>query len=72
MPDKKGYNELVGRAIVDQDFRKKLLTDPDKVIKDEGFDIAPEILAKLKAIDPVAAEAAVSKLEENFGDPAGY
>ncbi len=73
MPQKKGYNELVGQAIIDADFRKKLLADPEQVIADEGYEIDQAVVDKLKAIDPVAAEAAVSKLEENFGgDPSGY
>lgn len=73
MPQKKGYNELVGQAIIDADFRKKLLSDPEGVIQAEGFEVEQAIVDKLKAIDPVAAEAAVAKLEENFGgDPSGY
>ena len=73
MPEKKGYNELVGRAIIDADFRKKLLADPEQVIAAEEFEIEQAVVDKLKAIDPVAAEAAVAKLEENFGgDPSGY
>ncbi len=33
---------LVGRAITDKEFRRKLINDPDGAIKEAGFDLTPE------------------------------
>lgn len=33
---------LVGRAILDKDFRRKLLSDPDGAVKDGGFNLTPD------------------------------
>lgn len=34
------FERLVGRAILDPDFRRKLLDNPDGTVKDEGFAIS--------------------------------
>lgn len=33
---------LVGRAILDKDFRQKLLDDPEATLKDAGFNLTQE------------------------------
>ena len=33
------FERLVGRAILDRDFRRRLLDDPDGTVKSEGFSI---------------------------------
>jgi hypothetical protein len=45
------FNELIGRAVTDLDFRAQLMEDPEKAIKDAGYDITEEQLAGLKAAD---------------------
>jgi len=61
------YDELIGRAVSDADFRRRLLTDPEGVIHTDGYDVAPEIVAQIKAIDPSAAEAAAQDIESEVG-----
>lgn len=38
------FERLVGRAILDPDFRKQLLDDPDGTVKGAGFSITPDEL----------------------------
>jgi len=66
----KGREELIGRAITDKDFRQRLLKDPEGTIRAEGFVVDAETLAKLKQIDPVAAEEAAKNLDETFASRA--
>lgn len=67
MAVKKGYDELVGRAVTDGDFRKKLMSDPEVTIAEEGYEVSEDVIAKLKAIDPEAAEAAAKDIDDKFG-----
>jgi hypothetical protein len=39
---------LIGRAILDKDFRKQLLDDPDKAIADAGFTLTPDEMDKVR------------------------
>lgn len=50
MSEKK-MNELIGRAIADPDFRAALIADPDKAIKEAGYELTDEELASLREID---------------------
>jgi hypothetical protein len=51
MATEKELSELIGRAVTDLDFRAQLIEDPEKAIKDAGYDITEEQLAGLKAVD---------------------
>ena len=64
----KGKEELIGRAVVDADFRKRLLADPEGVIAAEGYEIDAELLEQIKNVDPEAAEAAAGAVDGEFGD----
>jgi hypothetical protein len=64
----KGKEELIGRAVVDADFRKRLLADPDGTIAAEGYEIDDELLAQIKSVDAAAAEAATADLDAAFAD----
>jgi len=59
-----GKVALFNRAIIDPDFRRRLLEDPEATVAEEGFEIDDETMAELKAMDPEAAEEAV----RNAGD----
>ena len=50
MSEKKMY-ELIGRAIADPDFRAALIADPDKAIKEAGYELTDEEIASLREID---------------------
>jgi hypothetical protein len=50
MLEKKMY-ELIGRAIADPDFRAALIADPDKAIKEAGYELTDEEIASLREID---------------------
>lgn len=66
MSMKKDTKELIGRAVVDTDFRRRLLQDPEATIRDEGYEIDEEVLLKLKSVDPAVAEATARQLDEAF------
>jgi hypothetical protein len=44
-------NELIGRAIADPDFRAALIADPDKAVKEAGYELTDEEIASLREID---------------------
>jgi hypothetical protein len=50
---------LIGRAVLDPKFRESLFTDPEKAIREAGFDLSDEEMAALKEIDPQQARDAV-------------
>lgn len=60
--------QVIGKAVIDQDFRKKLLANPDQVedvIKGAGIELKPDELdqvrkaAKERAQDPDATNKAL-------------
>jgi hypothetical protein len=66
----KEMEELIGRAVTDPEFRAKLIEDPEKAIKEAGYDyeLTEEQLAGLKTIDP---EASSEELEERLSKYRG-
>ena len=51
MATEKEMNELIGRAIADPEFRAGLVQDPEKAIKEAGYELTEEQLAGLKVTD---------------------
>ena len=51
MATEKEMHELIGRAVADPEFRTKLVEDPEKTIKEAGYELTEEQLAALKAAD---------------------
>ena len=51
MATEKEMHELIGRAIADPEFRAGLVEDPEKAIKETGYELTEEQLAGLKATD---------------------
>jgi hypothetical protein len=68
MPEGKSpMYELIGRAIADPDFRADLIADPPKAIKEAGYELTEEDLAKLRQID---LRGAAEALEERISKVA--
>ncbi len=51
MATEKEMYELVGRAVMDAEFRKKLMADPEQAAKEAGFTLTAEQLAALKSAE---------------------
>ena len=58
---------LIGRAVLDPQFREVLFDDPERAIQEGGFDLTEDEIAHLKAID---AQKARTLLEEAEAIPA--
>jgi len=69
MATQKEIHELVGRAVVDADFRKKLIADPEGTVKEAGYSLTDE---QLKALKDMNGKGLASVLDESlpkFGLP---
>jgi hypothetical protein len=63
----KGLQELIQRAVEDPDFRRKLLADPEEVVRIEGYEISSEKIEKIKEFSeapPEAIDAIVQQVRE--------
>ena len=56
---RKDLERLIGRAVLDPKFRESLLADPEKAIREAGFELSDDEMAALKKIDPQQAREAV-------------
>lgn len=65
--DKEMY-ELTGRAVVDVEFRKKLLADPELAVQEAGYTLTPEQLAALKSVE---GKGLAAVLDERFPKALG-
>ncbi|HUG33088.1 MAG TPA: Os1348 family NHLP clan protein [Acidimicrobiia bacterium] len=67
-PQRKGHvmeqfpPELLGRAMQDPDFRRRLLTDPHGVVTAEGYDLDGAQLDALSRLDPETVDDAIDAL----------
>lgn len=61
---KKDVERLVGRAILDAEFRERLLADPEKTVREEGFNLNKKEMAALKEVDAERVMALASQLED--------
>ena len=55
---------LIGRAVMDEAFRKLLFSDPDKAF--EGYDLTQEEKAILSDLDPEEVASFAGKLDERI------
>jgi hypothetical protein len=51
MATQKEIHELIGRAAYDEEFRKKLMTDPEGTVKELGSDLTQEQLSAIKGME---------------------
>jgi hypothetical protein len=59
----KDLERLIGRAVLDAKFREKLFADPEKAIREAGFDLSEEEVAGLKSIDAQKTRALLEEAE---------
>jgi hypothetical protein len=67
---KKTEDELIQRAIVDSSFRKQLLTDPDRTIESEGYEVGKDMLQRIRdaaSSTPEAVDAAIAATARDGG-----
>ncbi|OQY28054.1 MAG: hypothetical protein B6243_12460 [Anaerolineaceae bacterium 4572_5.2] len=61
------FERLVGRAVVDKEFRDALLANPENAVTEAGFMLNDEEVGQLKAgIEKVRAELGSDRLDEMF------
>lgn len=53
---------LIGRAILDEEFRKRLFADPHGTVRETGFSLTNEEMAALEGVDPKLAGEAIEGL----------
>ncbi|ADN36094.1 conserved hypothetical protein [Methanolacinia petrolearia DSM 11571] len=63
MATEKEMYELIGRAVADAEFRKKLTANPEEAAKEAGYILTDEQLAALESED---AKGIATVLEERF------
>jgi hypothetical protein len=66
----KTEQELIAKAVVDSDFRKRLLADPEGVVASDGYEISAGTLKELKktiAMTPEAVNAAIEAAVRDGG-----
>ena len=51
MATQKEIHELIGRIVADPEFRTSLADDPEKAIKDTGYELTEEQMDALKRTD---------------------
>jgi hypothetical protein len=64
---KKGVEQLIGKALADQKFLEDFLKDPEGKIKESGFDVSPEELARIKQVNAFKAKKFAESFAEEFG-----
>lgn len=60
-------HEIIGRAIADEDFRKRLFSEPANTLADAGVEVDDDTLKQLEALDLETVE----RMLEAAGDQAG-
>jgi len=61
---KEAVEAIIGKAVVDSEFREALFADPDEALT--GYDLTQEEVAALKAIDAETMESFAGTLDERI------
>jgi len=69
MATEKEMHELIGRAVMDVGFRKKLLADPKAAAKEAGITLTKEQLVALKSPDGKGLAALLEERLPKFSGP---
>lgn len=54
--------EVIGRAVQDPEFRRRLLADPKKAVAAEGYQLDQEQIEALQQLDPKAIDRAIEAM----------
>ncbi|MDC3961297.1 Franean1_4349 family RiPP [Polyangium jinanense] len=65
---KKSVEELIGRALTDVEFRKKLLAAPEATLTAEGYEAVPEVIEAIKNANPDEVNAMAQGLESQMAN----
>jgi hypothetical protein len=60
--------ELIGRAVQDPEFRRRLLTDPRGLVAAEGYDLDDDQLEALSNLDADRVDDAIDALIGDLDD----
>lgn len=63
--------DIIGRAVQDAEFRRRLLTDPRGTAAEAGYDLDHQQIQALQNLDSEAIEAALGAMIGNV-DPTKY
>ena len=69
MATEKEMYELIGRIVADPAFRSSLVEDPEKAVKEAGYELTEEQMAGLKERD---LEALSADLDERLSKEANW
>jgi len=66
---KRDVERLIGRAVLDPDFRERLLTDPEAAIREAGLKLTKKEMAQLMAVDRKKAGAVADEMAGLVAQP---
>jgi hypothetical protein len=69
MATQKELYELIGRAVVDAEFRAKLKADPAQAATEAGMTLSPEQVAQLQAVE---GKGLAAVLDERLSKSLGW
>lgn len=58
----KDVERLIGKAVLDPEFRAKLFADPKAAIDEAGLELTDQEMAAVEAVDAEKAERAIQEL----------
>ena len=61
---KENVEQIIGKAVVDGEYRELLLSEPDKAL--EGYELTEEESTALKGIEREKLDAVVTEIEERI------
>ena len=65
---KKSVDELIGRALTDKAFRDRLLASPDATLREEGYEVGPEVVEAIKSVNPEEINAVAQGVENQLAN----
>jgi hypothetical protein len=61
--------EIIGRAVMEPEYRELLFSDPDKAL--EGYELTEQEAASLRSLPPGKFDAVAGELEERISRAGG-